>query len=194
MTLNAAANPGRHRLADRGSDLYETPPEATRTLLTIEKVPHRIWEPACGPGAIVRVLEDNGYDVVATDLLDYRDRSDALQNEARVDFLMETRYFDRAIVTNPPYKLANRFVRKAIADAPYVAMLLRLAFLESLGRDDILSRLSRVHVFSRRLPMMHRGGWAGPRCTSSVAYAWFIWDRAHIGPTTVHRVDWKDFA
>jgi hypothetical protein len=32
-------------------------------------------------------------------------------------------------------------------------------------------------VSSRRLPMMHRFGWDGPRATSNTCYAWFIWDR-----------------
>ena len=69
--LDHAANAGRHRLAERGDDLYETPPEATRALLQVERLPHRIWEPACGPGAIARVLRDAGHAVVATDLVDY---------------------------------------------------------------------------------------------------------------------------
>ena len=53
--LNHAANAGRHALADRGHDLYETPPEAVLALLSAERLPQIIWEPACGPGAIVGV-------------------------------------------------------------------------------------------------------------------------------------------
>jgi hypothetical protein len=24
-----------------------------------------------------------------------------------------------------------------------------------------------------------------------MAFAWFVWDRAHTGPTTIQRIDWK---
>jgi len=34
-------------------------------------------------------------------------------------------------VTNPPYKLAVRFARKALNEVPYLALLLRTNFLES---------------------------------------------------------------
>jgi ParB/Sulfiredoxin domain len=33
-------------------------------------------------------------------------------------------------------------------------------------------------------------GWTGPRASSATAYAWFVWDRAHSGPTVVHRISW----
>jgi hypothetical protein len=54
--LDHAAQSGRHPLAERGNDLYETPVEATRALLGAVPLPSRIWEPACGRGAIVNVL------------------------------------------------------------------------------------------------------------------------------------------
>jgi hypothetical protein len=82
------------------------------------------------------------------------------------------------ILTNPPFKLANQFVAHALALCPKVIMLARLAFLESERRTRILEggTLARVHVFRRRLPMMHRLGWDGPRATSATAYAWYVWD------------------
>lgn len=189
--LDHSANPGRHALAERKDDLYETPVEATRALLVAENVPMRIWEPACGPGAIVKVLRESGREVVAGDLVDYG----CPLSFKGIDFLMETRapHDLQAIITNPPFKLADQFVRKAILLCPYVAMLLRLAFLESERRSDILEggSLSRVHVFRNRLPMMHRDGWTGPRNSSSTAFAWFVWDREHNGPTELHRISWK---
>jgi hypothetical protein len=42
----------RHPHAERGLDLYETPAVAVEALLRVERLPHRIWEPACGRGAI----------------------------------------------------------------------------------------------------------------------------------------------
>jgi hypothetical protein len=42
--------------AERGLDCYETPAAAVRALLEVESFDGPIWQPACGPGAIVRVL------------------------------------------------------------------------------------------------------------------------------------------
>ena len=171
----------------RKDDLYETPPCAVEALLRVEKIDGPIWEPACGPGAIVDVLRGHGYDVCATDLLGYG------CGNPRIDFLMQRQCWNGTILTNPPYKLAAAFVRHAITLAPNVVMLMRLAFLEGVSRGDLIDKLSRVHVFSRRLPMMHRGGrfYEGKVATSAIPFAWFVWDKSHAGPTTVSRIDWK---
>ena len=47
-------------------EFYPTPPEATRALLSVESFQGDIWEPACGDGAISKVLEAAGYQVVST--------------------------------------------------------------------------------------------------------------------------------
>jgi hypothetical protein len=181
----------RSPLSARGDDLYETPAVVTEALLRVEDLLHRIWEPAAGRGAIVNVLRGRGHDVVATDLVDY---GVPCQESGR-DFLLERQLPDgiECIATNPPYRLADQFVEHALEICPRVIMLLRLAFLESVRRTPILDsgHLARVHVFKRRAPMMHRDGWTGPRVTSALAFAWFVWDRSHSGPTTLHRLDWK---
>jgi hypothetical protein len=187
--LDHAANPGRHRLADRKDDLYETPTEAVYALLEVEgDLPDSIWEPCCGSGSIVRALRYSGFEVYATDLVDHG----CAGSESRVDFLLEQRAPDgiEAIVTNPPFKIADQFVGHALRLVPRVFMLLRLAFLESERRTPILDNgtLARVHVFKNRLPMMHRSGWAGPKASSSIPFAWFVWDRNHAGPATINRI------
>jgi len=50
-------------------DFYPTPPEGTRALLSVERFDGSIWEPACGDGAISRVLIEAGYEVVSSDLV-----------------------------------------------------------------------------------------------------------------------------
>jgi hypothetical protein len=185
MALSHSAQSGRHAFAARGVDLYETPPEATRALLRVEQLPHRLWEPACGRGAIVRVLRKAGHDVHATDLYHHG------CGISGVDFLAAA-HRDLAVVTNPPYQLAHEFVARALEFSPLVIMLLRLGFLESEKRSDVLDggKLARVHVFRNRLPMMHRDGWAGPLASSAIPFAWFVWDSKHIGPTTIDRISW----
>jgi hypothetical protein len=186
----------RAPLAHRGNDLYETPPVATHALLKAERLPDIIWEPACGPGAIVRVLRQNGKTVYATDLVDY-DSPD--QDESGWDFLLEQQLpiGVEAIVTNPPFKNANEFVSHALYLCPKVIILARLQFLEGKGRSPILDKghLARVHVFRNRLPMMHRAGQGIEAVTnkssSAIAYAWFVWDRNHTGPTELRRISWE---
>jgi hypothetical protein len=178
----------RRTFAERGPDLYETPAVAVEALLRVEQLPCRLWEPACGPGAIVRVLRAAGHEVIGGDLIDYGDPTHFYGR----DFLMERKVPEgcEAIVTNPPFKLAEEFVAHALQLCPRVAMLLRLAFLESERRCEILEGcgLARVHVFRKRLPMMHRAEWQGPKVNSGMAFAWFCWDRNHTGPTTIDRI------
>lgn len=183
-------------LADRGNDLYETPPVAVHALLANEDVPQAIWEPCCGPGSIVRELRATGRQVYATDLVDYASPD---QDCHGWDFLMERQppLGVEAIVTNPPFKNANEFVQHALSLCPKVMMLLRLAFIESDRRGPILDNghLARVHVFRNRLPMMHRAGQgiveAEKRTSSAMAFAWFVWDRKHSGPIELRRISWQ---
>lgn len=179
-------------LSERGHDLYETPPVATKALLRRESFQSPIWEPACGPGAIVRELRRSGYTVFASDLIDYNSPD---QDAIGWDFLMCLKAPDgcKAIVTNPPYKLAAQFVRHGLTLCDKVAMLLRLAFLEGTTRSDIIDggTLARVYIFSNRLPRMHRAGWSGNKASSQQAFGWFVWDKSHKGPAEIHRIKWE---
>jgi len=163
-------------------------------------MPRRIWEPACGPGAISRLLEAGGFEVWSSDLFDYGYPGAV----SGLDFLTvdKTHPIAKAadgIVTNPPFYLAARsapFVARALEIALYVALLLRLPFLEGAGAErlKLTSGVARVYVASRRLPMMHRDGWDGPRANSAMAFAWFVGDARHRGPGQLGFFDWKQFA
>src|SRR5262249_47355316 len=78
--------------------------------------------------------------------------------------------FDGAvgIVSNPPFTLAEQFVRRAIAAAPYSAWLLRLNWLEGCARKRLFDEFppARIRVSSRRLPF-HRLGYTGPKAASN---------------------------
>lgn len=184
-----------HALKDRGDDFYATPAEAVRALLAIEGayLPARLWEPACGDGAIVLPLRAAGFSVHASDLVN----RGCPDSEAGVDFLMPfpVPADIGGIVTNPPFKSAVEFVEKSLSIAPYVAMLLRLSFLEGVQRKPWFESgpLARIHVSSRRLPMMHRGGWEREKAGSAIAFAWFVWDARHKGPPAVQWFDWAEF-
>lgn len=182
----------RAPLRERGNDLYETPLVAIEALLRAEPIPYVVWECACGPGAIVQALRNTGRKVWATDLVDYG----CPESEHGVDFLMEKApsFAIGAIVTNPPFKLAGKFVEHALRlGVPKIVMLLRLSFVESKSRTAILDGglLARVLVFQNRLPMMHRNGWDGPRAGSAMTTAWFVWELAHRGPIELRRISWN---
>jgi hypothetical protein len=178
MSLSLATGSARAPLSERGHDLYETPPCAVRALLAVEPVPLTVWEPACGPGAIVHVLRDSGRAVIATDLVDWG----CPDSRSGIDFLMEREAPAGvpAIVGNPPFKLVEPFVEKALELAPEVYFLLRLAFLEGMRwrKKGFDRHLSRVWVFAPRLPFMHRHGYDGKRNSNSgMPFAWFVFHR-----------------
>lgn len=181
----------RHALSERGHDVYETPPEAVRALLAAEDVPQLVWEPACGPGSIVKVLRESGRTVFATDIADYG----CPDSWHSLDFLKWVIPTDgiRCIITNPPFKIIQQFIEKALEVCPKVIMLARLALLESDRRTTILEngRLARVHVFRKRLPMMHRHGWEGNKVSSAMAFAWFVWEGEWSKPTELRRLSWE---
>ena len=188
--LSHAAQSGRHPLSERGVDLYQTPACAVEALLRVELLPLWVWEPAAGRGAIARVLRDAGHVVIASDLIDYGNLDFVRDFLAELKMLADC----EAICTNPPFRCADAFVRHALDLAPKVYLLLRLAFLESIRRTDILEHrgLARVHIFRDRLPMLHRDGWDGPRASSAIAFGWFVWLRDHRGPTTIDRISWRE--
>jgi hypothetical protein len=130
----------RHRRRARQQSLRDAA-EAMRTLLSFKRFTPKVWEPACGKGAISRLLEDAGYEVELSDLVDYGtvDRHGELQ---RVENFLASaaRANDPErpdIVTNPPYGTdLNAFVAHALrAHRPRrMALLLNLNFL--CGFDD----------------------------------------------------------
>lgn len=166
-------------------DYYPTPPNGTRALLAVEKFDGPVWECACGEGDMSRVLEQAGYEVISTDLFDRG------YGTSRYDFLMEQKALAPNICTNPPFKLAEQFVRHALhltrgTPGAKVAMLCRLAWLEGKQRRELFEStpLARVWVFSGRLGF-DRGKQAETGRTGMIAFAWFVWEHGHQGPPTI---------
>ena len=224
--LSAGLNPSRANLRaavgtatataeERGRNFYETPAEATHALLVLERFEDQIWEPACGKGAISRVLEATGYDVHLSDIEDRGcvDQHGLVQSVA--DFLKTKRttsdngvcdldFEGRPdIVTNPPYGAdLNRFVAHALREhrPRKMALLLNLNFVcgfDDPDRNFVMDEMrpARIHVFTRRLPMMHRDGWTGTEASSRMNTAWFVWEQPHersARETVINRVDWKE--
>ena len=165
-------------------DYYATEPKAMELLLAEETFSSNIWECACGEGHLSKVLESKGYKVRSTDLI-YRGFGEA----ESVDFLKETEAFDGDIITNPPYRYALDFVKKAlslVADGHKVAMFLRLQFLEGKSRKQFFLKNppKRVYVSASRLNCALNGDFEKAD-TSAIAYAWFVWEKGYKGDSII---------
>lgn len=178
---------------DRAHDLYETPPCAIRTLMRVEPLPQEIWEPCAGRGAISRELKQAGHKVHSSDLIKYPGADRGIK--AGFDFLALRVRRAETIVTNPPFKLADDFVRHGLELGCDCFVLLRLMALEGARRSDIMGHLAKVYVGVERLPMMHREGWAGPKLNAgAMPFAWFVFSkkrRSKLSTITLQRISWR---
>lgn len=177
--LNGGFKPTLKRFADlEGPDYFPTPEWATHALIANEEFEGDIWEPACGDGAMSRVLETTGRNIISTDLFNRG------FGEPGVDFLKTDRLVDN-IVTNPPYNSAEAFVKAGLLQSrKKVALLLRLAFVEGANRQRTIfakTPPTRVWVFSERITFYPAG--AIQKGSGTTAYAWFLWDKQNIGTT-----------
>lgn len=174
-----------HALEEREvNDYYATAPEAAEWLLKLEPELNHIWECACGEGHLAKVFGKAGKLQFATDLIDrgYGGVVDFLSKDSNIKY-------DGDIVTNPPYKFAEQFVRKAIdivADGHKVCMFLKLTFLESKSRKQLFEQYppKTIWVSSSRINCAKNGDF-DKYSSSAVAYAWYIWEKGYTGDTVV---------
>jgi hypothetical protein len=206
--LRAAIGTATATNEERGENFYQTPEVATHTLLAFESFSATVWESSCGLGAISKVLEEQGYDVILSDLVDRGTATRDGELQSVGDFLAskpDAAGLGPDIVTNPPYgAILNDYVAHALRvhKPKKMALLLNLNFLCGFDDDERNFAMdenppARVYVFKRRLPMMHREGYEGPKASSRMNTAWFVWERGEDGTygdtTVMKRVDWKDF-
>lgn len=176
----------RHESKDSPDD-FPTPPWATRALLS-----HIVdgsaqgrcscLEPTCGRGYMARPLSE------------YFGRVDAFDAHSYGfggvrDFLThpyEAMSHDW-VITNPPFRLAEQFVERALRVARVgVAILARTVFLESIGRYDRIYSVNPPTTFaqfSERVPMVR--GRVDPKASTATGYAWFVWDKRCNGRSTL---------
>lgn len=171
------------------NDFYATSPDAIDMLLEKVQLPHTVIEPACGAGHLALRLEELGHDVHSYDLID--------RGFGQVkDFFAVLGYpFDEyAIVTNPPYRFANQFVKHAIEishEGGLICMFLKTTFAEGQARYNSIFRKYpplKVLQFVGRVMCARNGDFEQQKKQSSaVAYAWWVWKKGHNGPTIL---DW----
>jgi hypothetical protein len=171
----------RVEAADSPDD-FPTPPWATRGL--IEYVIGNknslsaltCLEPACGAGHMVKVLEEYFEKVGRSDAYPYG------YGPVR-DFLTEPYELNSWdwVITNPPFRLAEEFVLRALDVARIgVAILARTVFLESVGRYEGIFEdqpPTKFAQFSERVPMLR--GRLDKSATTATGYAWFVWEKGN---------------
>lgn len=158
---------------DKGLEYYPTPAWVTQGLLNKEKFCGFVWEPACGKGEMSDVISANGYHTYASDIT-------SGSNFLTCEPPNGVGFFD--IITNPPFSKALEFAKRGLeVTNRKVALLLRLAFLESQSRKEFFETapLKTVYVMSKRVTMYPDGIITAG--SGTMAMAWFVWDKQYDG-------------
>lgn len=165
------------------NDFYATPAVAVEKLLSVESFEGSIWENACGVGSISEILEANGYKTFNTDLFD----RGYLKQSGKFDFLKDDwNVIGMNIVTNPPYKYAEEFVKRgckyleAGMNSGFnrkMCLLLKLQFLEGQARKKLFEEYppERIYVFSKRITCAMNAEFDKYKESGAQAYAWYVW-------------------
>ena len=170
MTVASSAmigGTGAHKR--HASDFYQTPPEATIALLRRHSwlIAGKVWEPACGEGAISKViLQCPGAHTYCTDI------RPTGYTSSGVDYLTAPPPGPHTVITNPPFNLAEEFIRKACSEAEGVAMLLKATFWNAKSRLALFNETKPSFVH----PLTWRPAMAPDRGKSpTMDFCWTVW-------------------
>ena len=162
------------------ADFYPTPSSTTEALFFREKFIGEVWECASGNGMMSKIIEKYNK-CYSSDLRQDYD----IYGDKGVDFLLSSRRTEN-IITNPPYRYAEKFVTQAMRLAEYkVAMLLKLVFLESSSRYELFKQYPprTIYVFCQR-QKIYKDGIVGEN-SGLIAYAWFVWEKGFNGKPSI---------
>ncbi len=170
-------------------DYYATPPEATRVLLDSFGLNDCLtfYEPACGEGHISKVIEKHypNRDIYSSDLI-YRGygygNMDFLKFTEANNWLFRGKNKVDCIITNPPFKLAQEFIEKALKlSNKYVIMFAKIQLLEGVARKKLFDKFppKYIYVFTDRVNPLRNGSPVdenGKKWASTMCFSWFIWE------------------
>lgn len=180
----SATNRGRER-NDR--DFYETPQDCILNFLSHYKLKNGIiLDPGSGSGAFPKAIRKVGYtnQIDACDIDDMVLSIEEADNKHLVNFMdFNSDYAYNTIIGNPPYNLAEEFIRKSfeLVDSTdfEIIFLLRLNFLESIKRHDFWQEfpVNQLYVLSKRPSFTGKG-------TDATSYAYFVFRNS--GQQSIH--------
>ena len=183
------------------NDYYATPPEATRELLNNFGLNdcNKIWEPACGEGHISKEIRKWFNDINSSCKLLSTDLINRGYGTGGIDFLKINSNSEKydCIITNPPFKLAKEFIKKAISlSNKYVIMFAKIQLLEGLGRKELFEKNppKYVYVFRNRINPLRNGSPVdekGKPWASTMCFAWFVWEVGYNGEPTIRWLETK---
>lgn len=183
--MSAAAKLNAHLWERHPDDWYVEPSWCSERLFAVEPFTGNIVDPACGIGRIVDAARRAGLSALGMDKVS---RSIACEHES--DFLnaslRATEQRVDNIVSNPPFRHAQRFVARALARAERkVAMLLPSTWVHGDERSRWLAGtpLRRVLFITPR-PSMPPGPViaAGMKPGGGTAdFAWYVWHQGFDG-------------
>lgn len=182
-TTFATLGASNHSMHEREQhDFYATHPSCADAVHT-HGLFKKVWEPACGQGHLSLALQEMGYEVRESDLIDRGIGAEQL------DFLACDTPWDGDIVTNPPYKYAQEFIEKALTLIPEgrrVFMFLKLTFLEGQARQRLFQTNppQSVLVYAARQKCAINGKFAETG-SSAACYAWFVWEKGWHGKPSI---------
>lgn len=168
----------------RADDFYSTPEWCTRAILTKLRYvsPGYAIDPCCGDGAILNEVakfpprgpNDPSPKLFGIELDTDRALRSCGRYQVRIGDALGAERWPSAnlLITNPPYSLAEQFIRRAAVELPNAerAFLLRLDFLGAQKRAQFhRSNPSDVYVLPRRPSFTENGK------TDATEYAWFVW-------------------
>lgn len=150
-------------------DFYPTPAEVTKVLLDNIDWPKSviILEPACGDGAMAKVLTSYFDEVKSSDI------------ETGDDFLtvdLSSRKFKcDGIITNPPFSLAEAFIIKSLDNCSYVAMLTKSTFWHAKSRTKIFEKYPPAKILALNWRPQF-GGEKHSKSSPTMDFIWTIWE------------------
>ena len=178
---NAASVSERKKPKEGTLDFYPTPAWSTRALFEnvltnwdlFRTWQWKVYEPAAGEGHIVEVLKEYFYEhnIIASDIHDYGYKYDFIR-----DFVIAPPVECDFIITNPPFKLANQFIKRALEVASTcVCIFGKIQLLEGVNRWRQIYRQtppSIIAPFTSRVTLYENeerdsGG--------QMMFAWYIW-------------------
>jgi hypothetical protein len=140
-------------------NFYPTPFLGTVALMKHLRLPlsTRILEPACGEGHMSRVFALLGYKNVQS----FDIRLDTGYGEPNVDFLKTKGLEADWIISNPPFDLAEDFVRHALTITGNVVLLLKVTYFSAAKRSALRNETKpaeRLNLLWRLAFLEHERG------------------------------------
>jgi hypothetical protein len=163
-------------------DFYATDPKALELFIGKLKedgleINYNVWECACGQGHLSEVLKRHNHNVYSSDLIERG------YGDTGIDFLKCDKQIIGDILTNPPFKLAEKFVEKGMELLNYgnrLYLFLKIQFLEGQNRHKLFKKYppKYVYCYSSRQKCARDGEFEKYTATTQF-YAWFIWEKGN---------------